>query len=107
MRNFIIGMTKVGIISGRIQWVFFPVATIVTSQTNPGENGGNPRLILAPRGVEFDYSLSLFSTQYYCTTHLFLNFTTQREAAIWAKSIQKMLYVVEPTCTLYQLLQNI
>ena len=75
------------------------------SQNNPGENEGNPPLILALRGAEFDYSLSLlFSTQY---LDLFLNFTPQREAAMWVKSTQKMHYVVEPTCAFYQLLQNV
>lgn len=39
--------------------------------------------------------------------HLFLAFTTQKEAAIWVKVVQKILYVVESTCTLHQLLQNI
>lgn len=65
MHNFIIDVTEVGIISGRIHvWGFFSVVIIVASQTSPGENRGNPPLILAPKGV--DYSLSLlFSTKYY------------------------------------------
>lgn len=39
--------------------------------------------------------------------HFFLAFTTQKEAALWVKLVQKVLYVLEPACTLLQLLQNI
>lgn len=43
----------------------FPVPALVASQTNPGKNRGNPPLILSPRRDEFEYSLLLFSAQYY------------------------------------------
>lgn len=106
------GMTQAGITSGRKNCLF-PLLALVASQTNAGEKRGNAPLVLSPRRVGFEYSLLLFFFLIQLVTisstilHFFLAFTTQKEAALWVKLVQKVLYVLEPACTLHQLLQNI
>lgn len=102
VHNFIIGMTEVGITSGRIQVFFCCNSSNITNQSL-----GKWRKSTINFSTKGSWVWLQLVTVFNTVLHLFLNFTTQREAAIWVKSIQKMLYVVQPTCTLYQLLQNI